>query len=503
MLGSSHGIAWTHVVVGHILLEWRSSWIVEHLVGGRESRYARHMAAVEIQTIQPIPLDQRHGRARDLFTLWFGANLTTLTVATGALCTAVFHLSLAASLVAIVVGNLFGAIFMALHAAQGPHLGVPQMVQTRGQFGARGALAIIVFVAIMDVGFFASNLALGAQSLHSALSFVSPHMAVALIAVLGTLATIFGHDLIHVFTRWMTWLCGLAIAVCFAWIFWHHPHLNPASGTGTIAIGALLGAVSTSALWQIAYAPYVSDYSRYLPFETGGRAAFWASYAGCALGSIIPMGLGALLGSLFPSLDISASLVAATGPFASFVVPVLTLSLAVASAISLYCATLSTIAVVQTFAQSWQARARARTFVSSLLALIAVTIALLAGPRFMETYTDFLLLLLYVMVPWTAINLVDYYLIRHGSYDVASFLRTDGGVYGLYNGLALLCYGLGILVQVPFVSNELYTGPMVALLGGADLSWVVGLVVVAPLYYVAMLAPQRRWSRQESVLEVR
>jgi NCS1 family nucleobase:cation symporter-1 len=450
------------------------------------------MAAVETQTIQPIPYDQRHGRPRNLFTLWFGSNLTTLTIATGALCVAVFHLTLTASIVAIVSGNLFGAIFMALHAAQGPRLGVPQMVQTRGQFGARGALAIIVFVAIMDVGFFASNLALGAQSLNSALSFVPPDIAVALIAILGTLATIFGHDLIHAFTRWMSWFCGLAIAVCFAWILWHHPHPASSNGQGTIAIGALLGAVSTSALWQIAYAPYVSDYSRYLPTETGGRTAFWASYIGCALGSIIPMVLGALLGSLYPAQDISTSLVAATGPFAYYAVPVLTLSLAAASAISLYCGTLSTIAVLQTFAPSWQARAGARAIVSSLLGLAAIAIALLAGPRFMETYTDFLLLLLYVMVPWTAINLVDYYLIRHGFYDVASFMRADGGIYGLYNWPALVCYALGILMQIPFVSNELYTGPMVALLGGADLSWIVGLLGVSPLYYLAMRAPSRR-----------
>ncbi len=458
------------------------------------------MAAVETQTIQPIPLDRRHGRPRDLFTIWFGCNLTTLTIATGALCVAVFHLTLTASIVAIVAGNLFGAVFMALHAAQGPRLGVPQMVQTRGQFGARGALAIIVFVAIMDVGFFASNLALGAQSLHSALGFVLPDVAVALIAILGTLATIFGHDLIHAFTRWMSWLCGVAIAVCFVWILWHHPHPASSNGHGTMAIGALLGALSTSALWQIAYAPYVSDYSRYLPAETGGRAAFWASYIGCALGSIIPMVLGALLASLLPGQGISASLVIATGPFAYFAVPILTLSLAAASAISLYCGTLSTIAVLQTFAPSWQARAGARAIVSSLLALAAVAIALLAGPRFMETYTDFLLLLLYVMVPWTAINLVDYYLIRHGSYDVASFLRADGGIYGLCNWPALICYVLGILVQIPFVSNELYTGPMVALLGGADLSWIVGLIVVAPLYYLAMRTPLGRLSVAESVV---
>ena len=447
-----------------------------------------HPSMIEKRTIQQIPLDQRHGRARDLFTLWLGANFTMLTIATGALCTSIFHLSLAASLFAIVFGNLFGAIFMALHAAQGPHLGVPQMIQTRGQFGARGALAVIAFVAIMDVGFFASNLVLSGQTLHRALPGTTPDMAVAAVALIGTLATIFGHDLIHSFTRAMSWVCGLAIAACFAWILWRNP--LPAAAVTPLAIGPLLGAISTSVLWQIAYAPYVSDYSRYLPKETGTRSAFWASYWGCALGSIAPMALGALLGSLFPTQDISESLAAATGRLAYFAIPALTLSIAAASAISLYCAVLSTIAIIQTFAPAWQAGSAVRTSLSVALAGLAVAMALFAGPHFMESYTNFLLLLLYVMVPWTAINLVDYYLIRHGDYDVASFLAADGGIYGKYNVPALSCYGIGILVQLPFVSNGLYSGPMARLLNGADLSWIAGLVVVGPLYYAVMRAKQ-------------
>ncbi len=444
------------------------------------TEHAERPSVFEQRTIQQIPLDQRHGRARDLFTLWFGANLTMLTVATGALCTSVFHLSLAASLFAIVFGNLFGAIFMALHAAQGPRLGVPQMIQTRGQFGAKGALAVIAFVAIMDVGFFASNLVLSAQSLHQAWPAATPDIAIAAVALIGTLATIFGHDLIHGFTRAMSWLCGAAIGGCFAWVLWHYP--PPVATAAPLAIGPLLGAISTSVLWQIAYAPYVSDYSRYLPAETGTRPAFWASYWGCALGSIAPMALGALLGSLFPTQEISASLAAATGPLAYVAIPALTVSIAAASAISLYCAVLSTIAIIQTFAPAWQAASAARASLSVVLALAAVAMALFAGPDFMERYTEFLLLLLYVMVPWTAINLIDYYLIRHGRYDVPSFLATDGGIYGNYNVRALVCYGIGILVQLPFVSNAIYSGPVARLLGGADLSWIAGLVVVAPLY---------------------
>ena len=93
---------------------------------------------IEQHTIYQIPLDQRHGKARHLFTLWFGANINVLTVVTGALATTLFGQSFLSGSVAILVGNLVGTIFMALHAAQGPRLGVPQMVQSRGQFGARG-----------------------------------------------------------------------------------------------------------------------------------------------------------------------------------------------------------------------------------------------------------------------------------------------------------------------------------------------------------------------------
>ena len=97
---------------------------------------------LEVSTIQPIALDQRHGTSRDLFTVWFGSNIMLLTVVTGGLAVTVFKLPFTAAVLGLTIGNLVGAIFMALHAAQGPQLGVPQMVQTRGQFGSLGSLPL-------------------------------------------------------------------------------------------------------------------------------------------------------------------------------------------------------------------------------------------------------------------------------------------------------------------------------------------------------------------------
>ena len=58
---------------------------------------------LEASTIQPIALDQRHGTARDLFTVWFGSNIMLLTVITGGLAVTVFGLPFSAAVAALVV----------------------------------------------------------------------------------------------------------------------------------------------------------------------------------------------------------------------------------------------------------------------------------------------------------------------------------------------------------------------------------------------------------------
>ena len=38
---------------------------------------------------------------------------------------------------------------------------------------------------------------------------------------------------------------------------------------------------------------------------------------------------------------------------------------------------------------------------------------------------------------------------------------------------------------------DFYTGPLARALGGVDLSWMVGIAVVSPVYYFAVRAQQR------------
>ncbi len=440
-------------------------------------------ARLEINTIQPIPVDARHGTARDLFSVWFGSNLMLLTIVTGGLAVTVFALPFGWALVALVVGNLVGAIFMALHAAQGPTLGVPQMIQTRGQFGSLGSLLVVGIVIIMYLGFLASNLVIGGEAIANVTPGSSDVPGIVLVGVLSVIAAIFGHDLIHAYARVMTYLSGVVLLVTFGWIIWVHGLPADFLTRNSLTATGFLGTVSTAALWQIAYAPYVSDYSRYMPRDTGVRTAFWATYWGCTLGSLLPMILGAVVGLAATEKNLVAGLGTLTHGITPLVLIVFSVGVATANAMNLYCGVLSVLTFGQTIFPAWAPKATARAVISVVLFGISLAGALLGKDSFLASYTEFILLLLYVLVPWTAVNLVDYYLLRHGQYDVPSFFRQDGGIYGRINAAAVECYIIGILVQLPFVVSPVYTGPAARALGGLDLSWIIGLVVTGPIYY--------------------
>jgi NCS1 family nucleobase:cation symporter-1 len=449
-----------------------------------------HPGRIEVPTIQPIPRNARHGTARDLFTIWFGSNIMLLTVVTGGLAVTVFGLSFAWAVVGLTVGNMAGGVFMALHAAQGPTLGVPQMVQTRGQFGSIGSLLIVGIVIVMYVGFVASNLVLSGEALASLAPGLSATPGIVFVSALGVMAAIYGYALIHAYTRWMSLVSGLVLALAFAWVIGIHGLPANFLMRNGFSWPGFIDTVSVAALWQIAYAPYVSDYTRYMPVDTGVKPAFWASFWGCVLGSLLPMILGAIVGIAATGTGLVHGLTMLLGAIAPLVLIVFSIGIAAASAMNLYCGALSSLTFGQTLLPRWSPGPGARTVIVLILGALSTGVAMLGRAEFLTNYEHFILFLLYVLVPWTAINLVDYYLLRHGVYDVESFFRRDGGIYGRVNGAAIFCYVLGIAVQLPFVASAMYTGAAARAMGGIDLSWIVGLTVTSPVYY--FLARGRR-----------
>ncbi len=112
----------------------------------------------------------------------------------------VFGLSLPWAIFAIIVGNAAGGLYMALHSAQGPRLGLPQMMQSRAQFGMYGTALPNIIVVLMYIGYFTSSAILGGQAVASLLH-VTTAEGIIIINAFVLLITWFGYDMFHSYNR--------------------------------------------------------------------------------------------------------------------------------------------------------------------------------------------------------------------------------------------------------------------------------------------------------------
>src|SRR3954451_18457792 len=120
-------------------------------------------SAVEVRSIDFGPLSERHGELWHLGPLWFMGNAQIATLAVGVVGVTAGG-NLFWSLVAILTGVLTGTFFMAFHSAQGPQLGLPQMIQSRPQVGYVGALLVWLFAYLQYAGVNVFNTILAGQA---------------------------------------------------------------------------------------------------------------------------------------------------------------------------------------------------------------------------------------------------------------------------------------------------------------------------------------------------
>ncbi|MGG3467781.1 cytosine permease [Neobacillus pocheonensis] len=439
---------------------------------------------IEKRTIEFIPEEERHGSVRNLFTIWFSANMQITTLVTGALAIE-FGLTLFWSIVAVVIGNLLGAIFMASHSVQGPKLGIPQMIQSRAQFGVVGAVIPLIIVILMYIGFFASSGVLGAQAISSAFS-LPLNWSIVLISIITLVITLFGYDLIHKMEKYF----AIIFAIVFVFVTVEAFRLPMPAHIwvpGHFSAGPFLLTVSIAATWQLTYAPYVADYSRYLPSNTPSSKTFGYTYAGTVIGTVWMMSLGVILTALIPKFlsNSSAGLAKLVGPqFAVIMYVVIVLGVLAVNVLNLYGAFMSITTTLEAFTKL-KATMKVRFWLVFVTAIIGTILAIWGHGNFLSNFENFILLLSYFMVPWTAINLIDYYLLRRGEYNVWDVFDVNGQ-YGKFNWVAIIAYLISFILEIPFVNTTMYVGPVSKALDGTDIAWIMGLIAPLVLYYYPM-----------------
>lgn len=443
----------------------------------------------EQQHILPIPETERTGNPWSQIAIWVGLNMMPLAVVTGAVASGTYGLPIGWSIVAILIGNVVGAFGAALHASQGPNLGVPQMLQARAQFGYLGASLFALIAFIMFMGFFASILIVAKDSLLAVFPELNGTVAILLFATLGIGLCVYGYELLRKTMVWLSILIGVAVAASM-FLLWTKPEITTVRADAAFNIEGFFAMLAIGVVWQLAYAPYVSDYTRYLPRETGPKTAFWTTYIGLVGSSVFVMMLGVLLGAANASNPLAA-LGEHLGTFGLIVLLIFAVSSALINGVELYSAVMNALTVMQSnFGIVISSRVRIWTTVIS--GSVATIIAVIGQGDFMANFESFLTLLLYVLIPWSAINLVDYFALRHGDYSLDDMFRKDGGRYGRWNAVGLWCYAIGIVAQIPFMITPLFTGPLASFVQGVDIAWLTGFVVTAVVYYLLASSQRRR-----------
>jgi NCS1 nucleoside transporter family len=443
---------------------------------------------IEQRSIDYVPLAERHGKVWHLWPVWFSGDAHLATLAVG-----VIGITLGGNLLwtalAVVAGCALGTFFMAFHSTQGPQLGLPQMIQSRPQFGYIGALLVWAVALIAYIGYNAFNQVLAAQALHQLAHSIPPASPLAIVAfAIAALAlAVVGYDTIHLAQRGFAYLMIAILSVFSIGACWQlkFPAAQwAASGFRAVPFTAQLFAAAS---YQLSWSIYVSDYSRYLPRDVSVRSSFWWTYLGAFIGGTWMMLIGTVAAATDPSLDVAAAMQRAADTVAPGLGAILLLGallgLVTISALNFYGASLTLLSVADTFKP---VKSSVGKRIASLLAtaVLATAIALRSSSDFVTRFGDLLAVLLYLFTPWTAINLVDFYLVRRGRYSIREIFNADG-MYGRWNWRGLSAYALGFAVMIPFFSTGMYTGPVARALGGADLAMLVGLPVAGVVYYLA------------------
>ncbi|WP_122765109.1 purine-cytosine permease family protein [Pseudomonas viridiflava] len=439
---------------------------------------------IETRSIDYVPSTERHGKVWHQGPFWFTGNFVFLTMMVGFVGPSM-GLSILWSVLAVIIGAGFGTVFMALHANQGPKMGMPQMIQSRAQFGSRGAIVPFAATIFVYIGFIVFGVILVTQAIQLVLPGSTWFWYPTLITISIVIAVV-GYDLLHFVQRWLTYLLIAVFGIVTLMAVTALPAAAPTpvgSGWNTTAF---LVQLSLAAGYNISYSVYVSDYSRYLPQDSSSsRLIFW-TYLGAAASAAWLMSLGAVLSSYIPGADGIVSLVQTGnylfpgfGIFVALVGAVAQLSV---TGINCYGAMLTGISAVDGF-RPVRPGVRVRVIGLSTVGLLSLVIALTLPDAYMASFNGFVLLMLYFLIPWTAVNLVDFYAIRKGEYAIAEIFNPHG-VYGRWAWRGVLAYLVGFVAMVPFFSIPFFVGPVAEVMGGADIAFIPGLLISGGLYFV-------------------
>ncbi|WP_018297345.1 purine-cytosine permease family protein [Corynebacterium lubricantis] len=445
-----------------------------------EASYGSSLIKAEPFGTEEIPDSERHGKPSSQFTLWFAANMVLAVLVSGFFA-ASFGLTIVQGISAVAVGSFAGALVMGLLAGIGARFGVPQQVQARGPMGYfANFIPIALLTNVSAIGWVAVNTVFAVLALQ-ALFNIPFWIGAAVMFIAQALFAIWGHNLIHLLNKIATVVLTILFAIITVLALSKIEFSSAPLGGGEQ--GGLPEWITFAGfffIYVMTWTPFASDFSRYLPRKTSHAKIVGFTTGGSFLSLLWLGSIGVLVSSFAGDLGAVEALAELTGSWAPLAMITIVLSTIPVSAMNLYGGSISLLTLRIPVS-------RAGAVVITAVLSYGLTLLMQSDPY--GSFYDFLLLLGYLVVPFTTVLLADYFIrTKHmGTQALVELADTNRIV-----AWGFVSWIIGCLVSSLFWSTPFGDGPWHSLVAGAgEVTYYIGAAASLISYIVIHLARKK------------
>lgn len=455
------------------------------------------MPVYELNSTNLIAENERHGKARDLFWPWCGANVSLLALSYGSFFLG-FGISFLQATIAAIVGTVLSFLLVGFSSLAGKKSNATTMVLSRAAFGVKGNvlpgfLSYLLFVGWETVLVSLATLATG--TVFERVGNVDRNVAMIfgfIIAVTLTLAGgILGFSVIMKLQKYLT-LTTLILTIGYVLltidtIKWSSVFERP-NGSVEGFIGALIFGITGIGLGWVNAA---ADYSRYLPRSVKSSSVVaWTVFGA----SVIPIVL-VIYGASLSAGDEKLSTAIAMDPIGALTTLLPTWYLIIFSLVAIL--GLVGGAILDLYSSGLVLvslgipikRHLAASF-DGVLMLVGTIYIVWVADNFFMPFQGFLITLGVPVAAWSAVFVTDVLLRKQGYSEKDLF--NSAGIYGSVNWSSIACVLVATVIGWGFVTNTFapwlgWQGYFLGLIGGKNGSWSYANVGVILAMLVACI----------------
>src|SRR5574337_33827 len=250
--------------------------------------------SIEGHGMEPIPESARYGAVTRSFTVWFTPNLVPAAFAIGVLAP-VFGLGWWSGFLAILVGTAISSAVVGLLSTMGPRTGMAQIPAARMPFG-KWIVVPGIINWLSTIAWDAINAFFGAFALNYLFGLAFP-IGLAIVILCQAALSVVGYEAIHTFEKYAAVALFVLFAVVTAAAL---PKMDFGLANGKdFSLGACVLMTTISGSFNLGWALYASDYSRYLPSNTSAARIWLWTFLGIGISAAWIEALGlAVAGAL-------------------------------------------------------------------------------------------------------------------------------------------------------------------------------------------------------------